>query len=235
MNSSLARLLSLVARGDSGSSRALDGFVDSLLQTFENCRPGLSDALEGAKGETAEAFFTGLYEKEIPRLRDVIRREESLLDTGGKAEYFRTVDDLIRKVVLPAYVRLAARFTARERNGFYLAPEPFHGLERFGWAVAGVAVGALVIFAPFIPLWSKEWIIPFMLGGLAFPDIRRFLMIRRYESEMNRVVAKADHEIARIDFHYLMDGETAPGTAAESLGSAEAAKRRAPAALKEGS
>jgi hypothetical protein len=117
------------------------------------------------------------------------------------------VDDLIRKVVIPAYVRLAVRFTPRERNGFYLSQEPFHGLERFGWAVAGVAVGALVIFAPFIPLWSKEWIIPFMLGGLVFPNVRRFLMVRQYEGELNRLVAKADDEIARIDSHYLTAGE----------------------------
>jgi hypothetical protein len=230
MNASLARVLSLVARGDRAAAGALGGFVDSLLQTFENCRPGLSDLLEGAKGETAESFFTGLYEKELPPLKDVIRREESLLDEGARAEFFRSVDDLIRKVVLPAYVRLAARFTARERNGFYLAPEPLHGLERFGWALAGIAVGALVIFAPFIPLWSKEWIIPFMLGGLAFPDIRRFLMIRRYESEMNRVVASADSEIARIDYHYLMSGEPA---AASATVAAVPAETRARQTLKE--
>jgi hypothetical protein len=208
MNSTLARALSVLAREPSTSVRALDGFVDSLLQTFENCRPGLNDQLLGAQGEAPEAFFTGLYEKEISRLKDIIRREESLLDAPVCEAYFRQVDELIRKVVIPAYVRLAVRFTPRERNAFYLAPEPFHGLERFGWAVAGVAVGALVIFAPFIPLWSKEWIIPFMLGGLVFPNIRRFLMVRQYEAELNRLVAKADDEIARIDSHYLTAGET---------------------------
>jgi len=210
----------MLARGPSTSVRALDGFVDSLLQTFENCRPGLNDRLLGARGEEPEAFFTSLYEKEIPRLKDVIRHEESLLDAPAWEAYYRQVDDLIRKVVIPAYVRLAVRFTPRERNGFYLAPEPFHGLERFGWAVAGVVVGALVILAPFIPLWSKEWIIPFMLGGLVFPNIRRFLMVHQYEGELNRVVARADDEIARIDSHYLTAGEpaslAAPGTAARA-------------------
>lgn len=236
MNSPLARLLTLIARSGPSSVRTLDGFVDSLLQTFENCRPGLSDRFEGANGETAEAFFTGLYEKEIPRLRDVIRREESLLDAPARAEFFRNVDDLIRKVVLPAYVRLAARFTPRERNGFYLAAEPFHGLERFGWALAGVTIGVLVILAPFIPLWSKEWIIPFMLGGLVFPDIRRFLMIRRYENEMNRVVANADREIARIDYHYLMSGEPASQAVRDASPAAvESAATRARETLKEGS
>jgi hypothetical protein len=221
MNSTIARALSMLARDPSASVRALDGFVDSLLQTFENCRPGLNDRLLGAQGEAPEAFFTGLYEKEIPRLKDIIRREESLLDAPTWEAYFRKVDYLIRTVVIPAYVRLAVRFTPRERNAFYLAAEPFHGLERFGWALTGVAVGALVIFAPFIPLWSKEWIIPFMLGGLFFPNIRRFLMLRQYEGELNRVVARADDEIARIDSHYLTAGEPAqagslavPGAAA---------------------
>jgi hypothetical protein len=197
----------MLARGPSTSVRALDGFVDSLLQSFENCRPGLSDELLGARGEAPEAFFTGLYEKEIPRLKDIIRHEESLLEAPAWEAFFRQVDDLIRKVVIPAYVRLAVRFTPRERNAFYLAPEPFHGLERFGWALVGVIIGTLVIEAKFIPLWSKEWIIPFMLTGLVFPNIRRFLMIRRYEAELNRVVARADAEIARIDSHYLTDGE----------------------------
>ncbi len=213
----------MLARGPSTSIRALDGFVDSLLQTFENCRPGLNDRLLGAEGEAPEAFFSGLYEKEIPRLKDIIRREESLLDAPVCEAYFRQVDDLIRKVVIPAYVRLAVRFTPRERNAFYLAPEPFHGLERFGWAVAGVAVGALVILAPFIPLWSKEWIIPFMLAGLVFPNIRRFLMVRQYEGELNHLVARADDEIARIDSHYLTAGEPSeaasfavPGAAARA-------------------
>jgi hypothetical protein len=206
----------MLARGSSSPVRVLDGFVDSLLQTFENCRPGLSDQLLGAEGEAPEAFFRGLYEKETPRLRDVIRREESLLDAAAREGLFRKVDDLIRKVVIPAYVRLAVRFTPRERNAFYLAPEPFHGLERFGWAVAGVVVGALVILAPFIPLWSKEWIIPFMLGGLVFPNVRRFLMVRQYEGELNRVVSRADDEIARIDSHYLTVGELTAAEPAET-------------------
>lgn len=235
MKSALARILTLVARPRSSSVRALDGFVDSLLQTFENCRPGLSDHAQG-DGETPEAFFTSLYEKEIPRLRDVIDREATLLEAPAKAELFRNVDDLIRKVVLPAYIRLATRFTPRERNGFYLALEPFHGLERFGWALAGIIVGTLVILAPFIPLWSKEWIIPFMLGGLVFPDIRRILMIRQYEREMNRVVANADHEIARIDFHYFMSAEPMRRAALDApLLAAQPAKMDARKALKEGS
>lgn len=44
----------MLAREPSASVRALDGFVDSLLQTFENCRPGLNDRLLGTEGEAPE-------------------------------------------------------------------------------------------------------------------------------------------------------------------------------------
>ena len=233
MNTTIARALRMLARGPSAPIRTLDGFVDSLLQSFENCRPGLNDRLLGVQGEAPEEFFTGLYEKEIPRLKDVIRREESLLDAPVRDAFFRNVDDLIRKVVIPAYVRLASKFTPRERNDFYLAAEPFHGLERFGWAVAGVAIGALVILAPFIPLWSKEWIIPFMVAGLVFPNVRKYLVVRQYEGELNRVVARADDEIARIDSHYLTGGETAE-TAAPDAG-VRAAQSRAQKTMEGGS
>ena len=58
--------------------RTLDGFFDSLVQSFENCRGGLNDeALKSGTGvDEPFRFFSGLYEKEIPRLLDVIRLEE---------------------------------------------------------------------------------------------------------------------------------------------------------------
>src|SRR5262249_17980262 len=58
---------------------------------------------------------------------------------------------------------------------------------------------------PFIPLWEKEWVIPFALAGLLFPNIRRFLSLRRYQSELNALVARTDDEIWRMDLAYLTD------------------------------
>lgn len=113
----------------------------------------------------------------------------------------------MRKVVIPAYARLAARFTRRERNDFYLMPESLHGLERLGWAAAGVVLGAFVVWAPFIPLWAKEWILVFGIAGLVFPDIRRLLTLRRYECELNRLVGRADDEIWRHEMALLTSGE----------------------------
>ncbi len=203
--------MSLFFRGRHKPSLSLDGFLDSLLQKFENCRAALPDALLRAPasgGDDALPFFRDLYENEIPRLRDTIRVLEPHLSAAAHEEYFRKVDELVRKVVLPAYVRLSVRFTARERNGFYLLDEPLHGLERALSCLAGLALGLFVVWAPFIPLWSKEWALPFALGGLVFPELRRWLSLRSYERELNTMVERADHEVTRIDLAYLTSPES---------------------------
>jgi hypothetical protein len=183
----------------------LDGFVDSLVQKLENCRAGLSDETLARGAPDVEAWARALYEVELPRLRDAIRIEEPHLTHEAREELFRKVDDLVRKVVVPGWVRLATRFTPRERNGFYALAESLHGLERAGWAVLGMGLGFLVVWAPFIPLWSKEWVLPFTVGGLVFPELRRWLSFRRYEGELNQLVTKADSEIARVDLAYLTE------------------------------
>lgn len=193
----MSRFLRVMGLKGAPPKRMLDGFVDSLLQTFENCRPGLSEATIAAGG--AEAFFVELYEKEIPRLREQIRMSQTHLSEAEREDLFRRVDERVRKVVLPGYSRLTSRFTTRERNDFYLTPESLHGAERLGWGVAGLLLGGFVVAAPFIPIWSKEWVLVFATGGLLFPNIRRVFALRRYEAELNQLVTRTDDEIWRMD------------------------------------
>jgi len=183
----------------------LGGFVDSLLQMFENCRAGLSDEVLRAGVDRVQAFFADLYEQERPRLLEVIRQQDQHLEEKSRRDLFDRIDERIRKVVIPAYARIAGRFTIRERNDFYLVPEALHGLERLGWGAAGIALGVFVVWAPFVPLWEKEWVIPFALAGLLFPNLRRFVSQRRYQSELNTLVARTDNEIWRMDLAYLTD------------------------------
>jgi hypothetical protein len=188
------------------SKPALDGFVDGLVQTFENCRPALADDVARASSAAIEEYFMALYEKERSRLPEIVGHQGAFLSEEAQADLVRRVDEQVRRVVVPAYARVAAPFTVRERNDFYLARPPWHGAERFAWALAGMLLGAFVVWAPFIPLWSKEWVLVFAIGGLVFPELRRFLAFRRYETELNRVVARADSEIWRMDMAYLARG-----------------------------
>ena len=192
----LARLFGTADR----ERRTLDGFVDSLVQTFENCRPGLTAEMLANGG--VEAFFRDLYEKETRFLRDSIGRLPHL-SKDEQAELLQRVDERIRKVVLPAYARLASHFTPRERNDFYLTPEQFHGVERLAWGALGLALGAFVVWAPFIPLWSKEWVLVFAVGGLVLPTLRRYFALRRYQHDLNDLVARTDDEIWRLDLGFM--------------------------------
>lgn len=227
MNPTLGRILSLLARGPAPAVPMLDGFVDSLLQKFENCRHGLKDETLRGPLPPVEAFFAELYEKELPHLKDAVRREEPLLTPAARDEYVRKVDELVRKVIVPAYARLTARYTRRERNDFYALPEPLHLAERLFWGGMGIALGSFVVWAPFIPLWSKEWVLPFTVAGLVFPNVRRYLSMRRYESEMNGLVSRADREIGRIDAAYLTSPEAEAERAVEPLTADEAERLRA--------
>lgn len=193
--------------------QALDGFVDSLIQSFENCRDGLGD--EAIRSGRAEAYFRARYEPERDRLADVLRLNP-LLGDDARADLFERVDRLVGEVLVPAYVRLAARYTLGERNDFYHSEPRLHGLERVAFAAAGALVGAFAVWAPFIPVWSKEWILPFFVAGLLYPELRRAYRVRRYERELNRLVGRTDAEIDRIDVSYLLHpSPEGPGTKAK--------------------
>lgn len=195
----------LLGQAEEYPRRSLRGYVDSLIQTFENCRSGLSnETIEGGESASADFFFD-LYNKELGRLSKAIEMNEAYLSDETRKQFFHEVCEVLTKVVIPAYVRLAVSFTHRERNDFYLLPHKLHFLERIFWAIGGMILGAFVVWAPFIPIWSKEWVLPFAISGLIFPDLRRFFSMKRYESELNRMVARADLEIDRIEMAYLTE------------------------------
>jgi len=192
--------------GQRPTARMLSGFVDSLLQTFENCRPGLTDAALKEPSATVDRFFAALYEKEKPRLEELVAIEHAHLSEPARRELVERIDSRIREVLIPAYARLARRLTLRERNDFYVSAGAWHGLERIGFAAAGMALGAFVVWAPFIPIYAKEWVAVFALGGLVYPELRRVLAFRRYAAELEGLVARTDDEIFRMDLTLLTQG-----------------------------
>src|SRR4051812_37096528 len=95
----------------------LGDFVDSLVQSLEDRRAGLKD--DALSAEDAERFFGELYEREQARLREVVSVVDPQLAPARREALCAEVDELARRVLLPAYARLAAAFTARERNDFF--------------------------------------------------------------------------------------------------------------------
>jgi hypothetical protein len=209
MTRRLARVLGVASQA---RARTLDGFLDRLLQTFENCRPGLEDEMVARGPVAVSGFYLEIYEKEASRLRQSMDREHAHLPAAVREDLHQRVDERIRQVLIPAYARLAAPLTRRERNDFYLMRGELHGIERMAWAVGGMVIGLFVIWAPFIPIWEKEWVLPFAAAGLFLPEIRRYYALKRYEGELNRLVGRLDDEIWRMDLAYWTEEAAAePG------------------------
>ena len=182
------------------SSSVLGGFVDELVQKLENCRAAMP---EGLAPEAVERYVNDLYEAERPRLHEAVQALAPIIDAPALEQEETELDALLRRVLIPAYCRTAAKMTRRERNDFYLAREGLHGLERLGWLSGGIIAGAFVVWAPFIPIWSKEAVLPFALAGLFFPELRRFFAYRRYTKDVNTLVGKIEIEVQRLQSAYL--------------------------------
>jgi len=202
MNTLFQKLKELAFAPDASARAVPRGLIDSLLQSFENRRPGLSDEMLNGDHDEITKFFTDIYEKEKPRLFQTVCIQDGFLSDDSRKKLFQEIDDLICTVVIPAYVRIATQYTPRERNEFYLTPHRIHFVERLGWTLGGMIAGAFIVWAPFIPIWSKEWILPFTILGLTFPNLRKLYSIKSYEAELNRTVAKAEHEVGRIEMEY---------------------------------
>src|SRR5260370_28351959 len=134
----------------------LGGVLDTLLQTFENCRPGLTDDILRWGESAVKKYFTEIYEQEWPRLKESVCSAKPHLSGATAEAFLDELDGLIRRVVIPAYAQEAFRFINRERNDFYLTHEGLHGLDRAGWCVAGIVGGSPVVLAPLIPPWSQQ-------------------------------------------------------------------------------
>ncbi len=184
--------------------------VDGLVQSFEDGREGISDKTLGGGEAAVEKHFLEIYEREAARIRDTVREQEPHLSQEALEALTGEIDGHLRKVLIPAYARLALKYTPKERNDFYHLKESLHGLERVTWGFLGIIVGLFVIWAPFIPIWSKEWVLPFMILGLIYPNLRRYLATNRYEKQINQLVDQTDRAFERMDKVYLTQGAEIP-------------------------
>src|SRR5690349_4411235 len=110
-----AQIVPIGGRALQVPTSALGKLIDELLQSFEDHRHGLPDAVV-QQGEAATASFFGeVYDREHKRVADAIAMYQPHLVDEARAAFVREVDSVVKTVVIPAYARLTTRFTARER------------------------------------------------------------------------------------------------------------------------
>jgi hypothetical protein len=105
------------------------------------------------------------------------------------AAYFAALEGELRAALPAAWRAVAVPFTALEARGFGRWRGGDLG-ARLAYVLGGLALGGLVVWLPFIPIWEK-WV-PFALGAGAWwlPDAQAAWHRRRYGRELGGIARR---------------------------------------------
>ncbi len=130
------------------------------------------------------------------KLREIAARKlaeirASYGESGGLPSYWQTLEREVMEAALPQYVSFAVEQTRLEQSNYDLwrRGDP---ASRVVYALAGLVVGGLIWWVPFIPIWDK-WLAPVLaVAGFIYPELRRWVFDLRFTRNVNRLVAHAE-------------------------------------------
>jgi hypothetical protein len=121
---------------------------------------------------------------------------------GGSAVYWEELEKEVDEVVLPQYLAVARDITERERNDYDI----WRGGDlsaRLVFALIGLIIGSIIIALPFIPIFEEMFAFALTAGGFIYPDVKRYMVERRYTKELNRLVATSARYQENARLHYM--------------------------------
>jgi hypothetical protein len=160
-----------------------------VLEELEHRRRSLErDELEFRLKETAKAKL-----KQIKAAFD---------EFGGSPAYWAALEKEVLETMLPQYTEAAEQMNALEKSNFGLwrGGDP---AARFGFALAGLFIGSIIIALPFIPIAEAMVAFGLAAGGAVFPEITRYTHERRHFRTLNRLVNDAAAYQANAKLHYM--------------------------------
>jgi hypothetical protein len=152
------------------------------------------------------------FERDIKKVaREKLARIKAAYDeVGGTPEYWSTLEREVGDAVLPQYAHAARRLNALEETHF--------GVWRGGdiaargvFALGGLLIGGIIIKLPFVPIFEDMFAFALTAACFIYPDIKRYMVERRYSKLLNRLVADSARyqEAARIRYMTSADFEKA--------------------------
>ncbi len=161
-----------------GSSFDFGNVLFAVLQECEHRRRALLPA-------EAEGKLKEIAAQKLAEIR------ASYEEAGGLPGYWQMLELEVMVAALPQYVTLAIDQTRLEQSNYDLWRRGEPG-SRAVYALAGLVIGGLIWWAPFIPIWEK-WLAPVLAGiGFIYPELKRWVFELRHIRTMNRLVAHAE-------------------------------------------
>jgi hypothetical protein len=112
-------------------------------------------------------------------------------EAGGTPGYWRELESEVMETALPQYTRAAAAQTRLElaSYGLWRQGDP---LSRLALGLAGLAVGGLIVKAPFIPIFEDAFAFALAVAAFLYPEIKRLVFDWRHSRLLNRLIAQAE-------------------------------------------
>jgi len=163
--------------------------VYAVLQECEHRRRSFADA----------TFDTEVKECAVEKLGEI---KAAYDEFGGSAVYWETLEKEVDEVMLPQYIAAARDMNELEENDFAIWRGGDLG-ARLAFALAGLVIGSIIIALPFIPIFEEMFAFALTVVGFLYPDLKRFMMQRRYMKVLNRLVADSARYQENSRIHYM--------------------------------
>jgi hypothetical protein len=159
-----------------------------LLEQFELRRPGIRDwtpAVEASLRQQAEA--------ELQQMQGQLRELEM-----DDPQYWQRVRRALDEILIPRYGALATAEIALEKRDYGI----WRGgdlVARATFALAGFVLGIICVEVPYIPIQAKWFPALLLVLGPLFPDAVHWVHRRRWERQLQGLVADLAHASETIE------------------------------------
>jgi hypothetical protein len=131
-------------------------------------------------------------------------------DSQLPAAYLHALDHELGTTIVTAWRAIAVPFTALEKRRFGL----WRGgdlVARLAYVLGGLALGGLIVWLPFIPIWEKWLPFAMALGGAWLPDAQVLWQRRRYARELGTIAVRLGARQAALEAAVTMNELLPPG------------------------
>jgi hypothetical protein len=163
-----------------------------VLEECEHRRRGFEDSVETQALKTARA-----------RLAKI---KAAYDECGGTPAYWTALETEVMETAMPQYIAAAKEMNALERAHYNIwrGGDP---LARFGFALAGLTIGAVIIALPFFPIVERLFAFALAILGFLYPEMKRWTHERRHFKLLNRLVADATRYQQNARLHYMTSND----------------------------